>query len=80
MSPLPKPRPPEMTTRALVSSGRSDLVSSWPVTLDSPVSGAAAIVSTVALPPVPALSNAVVRTVRTLIGSFDCTVANALPA
>ena len=67
--------------RAPVSSGRSDFVSSCPVTRERPVSGAARDVSTAALPPVAAAaSNPVARTVMTLTASFDCTVANALPA
>ena len=75
------PRPPEMITRAAVSSGRSLLVSSRPTSVERPVSGPAATVSTGAAPPVAATaSNPVERTVTTLIGSFDCTVASALPA
>ena len=72
-SPLPRPRPPDTTMRALVSSGRSDFVSSWPVTFDVGQSPAAAgIFSIAALPPVAgAASNAVARTVITLIGSFE---------
>ena len=67
--------------RALVSSGRSDLVSSCPVTLRGPCPAPRRRVSTgAAAARRRAASNAVVRTVSTLIGSFDCTVANALPA
>ena len=68
--------------RALVSSGRSDFGEFLPGHLGVPACRpAAAIVSTVPLPPVAAAaSNAVARTVITLTGSFDCTVANALPA
>jgi len=67
--------------RALMSSGRSDLVISCPVTVAPPAAaGAAAMLSTGAAPPSPAASKAVVRTVSTLILSVDCTVANALPA
>jgi hypothetical protein len=49
---------------------------------DLPLSAAAATVSTAAEPPVDAAaeSKPVVRTVMTLIASFDCTVAIALPA
>ena len=80
-SPDPMPRPPETTTRADTSSGRSDLLISRPSRLDSPPSGPAATLSTVAEPPLAGTaSNPVVRTVTTLIASFDCTVANALPA
>ncbi len=70
-----------MTTRALVSSGRSDFDSSCPVTFDRPVSGAAATDSTAALPPVAAAaSKPVARTVMTLIASLERTVASTLPA
>ena len=67
--------------RALVSSGRSDFESSWPRTVDSPLSGAAATRSIAALPPDAAMaSKPVERTVITLIESLERTVANALPA
>jgi hypothetical protein len=66
-------------TRALVNSGRSDLESSSPTNLETPASGAAGTGSITALPP-SAASNAVPRTVITLIGSGDCTVVIALPA
>ncbi len=76
------PRPPETTTRAPVSSGRSDLVSSCPVT--SRLAGVGRRrdgLDPAPLPPVAAAaSKAVVRTVITLIASFDCTVAKTLPA
>ncbi len=66
---------------AVVSSGRSDLVNSWPRKLARPVSPVAATVSTGAEPPsAAAASKAVVRTVITLILSADLTVAMALPA
>ena len=68
-------------TRAAVSSGRSLLVSSRPTRLERPVSAPAGTGSIGAEPPVAGTaSNPVERTVTTLIGSFDCTVASALPA
>ena len=80
-SPDCMPRPPDTMTRALVNSGRSDLESSSPTNLETPASGAAGTGSIAALPPsAAAASNAVPRTVITLIGSGDCTVAIALPA
>ena len=58
--------------RALVSSGRSDFDSSWPVTCDSPVSGSAVTATIAALPPVAAAaSKPVARTVMTLIASLE---------
>jgi hypothetical protein len=74
------PRPPDTMMRAAASSGRALFVRLRPVTADCPVSATAASASTGALPPVAAGSNAVARTVITLIASFDCTVASALPA
>ena len=75
------PRPPEMTTRALVSSGRSDLVNSWETKTDRPASAAAAMSSMgAAAAPAGAGSKAVPRTVMTLMASFELTVARALPA
>ena len=75
------PRPPETTTRAEVSSGRSDLDTSRPTNDDSPLSAGASTFSTGAEPPLAATaSKPVARTVMTLIGSADCTVAIALPA
>ena len=41
LSPLCMPRPPEITIRAEVSSGRSDCVRSWPTNADRPLSPAA---------------------------------------
>ena len=80
-SPLPRPRPPDTTTRAAVSSGRSLSDNSRPTKRARPGSAAASIAETVALPPWPAAAgNAVVRTVTTLIASLDRTVAMALPA
>ena len=46
------PRPPETTILALVSSGRSFLLSSWPTKLESPASPLEGIASMGALPPV----------------------------
>ena len=67
--------------RAAVSSGRSDFVSSWLTNFDVPVPAPPARVSTVAEPPsAAAASKPVVRTVMTLTGSADYTVAMALPA
>ncbi len=75
------PRPPDTMTRALVSSGRSDLESSAPTKRDSPAEPAPGAVSTDALPPsLAAAGKAVPRTVMTLILSLDCTVTSALPA
>ncbi|CAM3561014.1 hypothetical protein BUGL105410_37670 [Burkholderia gladioli] len=66
---------------ALVSSGRSSLVTSRFTNCDLPLSAAASIFSTDALPPSAATgSKPVERTVITLIASLDCTVAIALPA
>jgi hypothetical protein len=66
---------------ALVSSGRSSFVTSRLTNCEMPASGAASIFSMDALPPSAATaSKPVVRTVMTLIGSPDCTVAIALPA
>ena len=80
-SPEPIPRPPDTTTLAAVSSGRSDLVSSRPIIVARPASGAGASASTAAEPPVlEAASKPVERTVMTLILSLLCTVARALPA
>ena len=70
-----------MMIRALVSSGRSDFDSSAPTNSDSPVAPVVATGSIAAEPPVASTGgNAVPRTVMTLIGSCDCTVASALPA
>ena len=67
--------------RALVSSGRSDLRDLLPGDPRQAGVGRRRDVSTAALPPLPATaSKAVARTVITLIASFDCTVAKALPA
>ena len=81
LSPDCMPRPPARTMRALVSSGRSDWVNSWPTKLERPASPTLSTSSMAAEPPSAATgSKAVVRTVTTLIGSLDCTVAMALPA
>ena len=80
-SPFCIPRPPDTTTRAAVSSGRSDLESSAPRKLDSPDSPAPATASVAAPPPSAAAGpNPVMRTVMTLMASVLCTVAMALPA
>ena len=77
----PRARPPDTTTLAAVSSGRSFLASSLPRKLDFPLAGAAAACSIAAEPPVAAAaSNPVVRTVITLTASRLCTTAMALPA
>ena len=66
---------------ALVSSGRSDLLSSWRTKRTRPWSPAPETASTAALPPsAGAASNAVVRTVTTFVASPLSTVASALPA
>ena len=68
-------------TLALVSSGRSDLLSSAETNDDLPDEAPASTASTVPLPPDAAtFSNAVPRTVMTFLASFDLTVAMALPA
>ena len=75
------PRPPETITLAPASSGRSDLATSRETKAEMPASAVTVSFSTVAEPPVAATaSKPVVRTVMTLIGSADCTVASALPA
>src|SRR5205823_13097202 len=79
LSPEPMPRPPDTTTRAEVSSGRSDLVSARPTSDDRPASAPAWRASTASEPPLAeTASKPVVRTVMILILSFDCTVARAL--
>ncbi|CAB3775204.1 hypothetical protein LMG29542_08586 [Paraburkholderia humisilvae] len=66
---------------ALVSSGRSSFVTSRLTNCAMPRSAAASSFSTAALPPCAATgSKPVVRTVITLTGSCDCTIAIALPA
>ena len=75
------PRPPEMMTRALVSSGRSDFDNSARTNSLIPAAPGPSIVSTGADPPLASAgAKAVPRTVMILIWSFDCTVASALPA
>ena len=76
------PRPPEMMTRALVSSGRSDFDSSAPTNSRQPGRSRSPRTGSIAAePPVASAGGkAVPRTVMTLIGSLDCTVASALPA
>jgi hypothetical protein len=66
---------------ALVSSGRSSFVTSRLTNCEISASATASFFSTAALPPSAATaSKPVERTVMTLIGSADCTVAIALPA
>ncbi len=77
---LPIARPPETMILAAVSSGRSFLAISLPRKLLLPLSAAALSTSMAALPPCPAASKPVVRTVMTLMASWLCTVAMALPA
>ena len=75
------PRPPETTTRAAVSSGRSDLLSSADTKRE--VTGVSSMftASMVALPPSAGTgSKLAARTVITFLASEDCTVAMALPA
>ena len=80
-SPFCMPRPPEITTDAAVSSGRSDLAISSPMKVETPASCAASTLSTLALPPsASAGSKPVPRTEITFLASFDFTVAMALPA
>ena len=82
-SPDCMPRPPDMITRALVNSGRSDLESSWLTNFEAgkwhPERPTVTRLRHCRPQPQPS-SNAVPRTVITLIGSGDCTVAMALPA
>jgi hypothetical protein len=79
-SPFCMPRPPEITTEAAVSSGRSDSAISWLTKLEIPASCAASTAASSALPPSAATaSKAVVRTVITFLASLDCTVAITLP-
>jgi hypothetical protein len=79
-SPFAIPRPPETMILAAVSSGLSDLETSRDTKLDSPLSFPGARFSIGQEAEDETASNAVVRTVMTLIGSFDFTVASALPA
>ena len=66
---------------ACVSSGLSDFVNSVDMNSERGSVATASIFSIWARgPPSSAASNAVARTVRTLILSFDWTVAIALPA
>lgn len=94
-SKLLRARPPDTTRPADARSGREDTVSSSLMCLvgtmlyqlgprrdaNARSVSTALISSTVALPePTDALSNAVVRTVTTLIASLDFTFMIALPA
>ena len=75
------PLPPETTIRALASSGLAERVSSCPTKDESPGSVPAGTVSIAADPPeAGAASNAVARTVKTLIASRARNVTSALPA
>ena len=75
------PRPPEITTRAAVSSGRSLLDSSADTNRDTAGLATAATASTAALPPSAATgSKLAARTVITFLASLLFTVAIALPA
>ena len=77
----PRPRPPEITILALVSSGRSDLDRASLANFEVPGSAAAAIFSIAALPPSAAAAKAVVRTVMTFLAPLGaCKVSVALPA
>ena len=58
----------------------TSIITERPTSLLCPKSGPAASASIAALPPCPAGSNPVVRTVMTLTESADFTVASALPA
>jgi len=70
LSPLPIPRPPEITILAAVNSGRSDFANSSPTNLEVAASVAEPTASTAAEPPVAATaSKPVERTVITLIAS-----------
>ena len=81
LSPDCMPRPPEMMIRALVSSGRSDFDNSARTNSLIPAAPGPSTVSIGAEPPLASAgAKAVPRTVMTLIASFDCTVASALPA
>ena len=80
-SPFCIPRPPETTTRAAVSSGRSDFASSSPTKAERPASWALDTASTLAVPPWAGTgSKAVPRTDTTFLASPDCTVAMPFPA
>ena len=75
------PRPPEITTRAAVSSGRSLLDSSAETKFDRPGSSPTATFSIGAVPPSAATgSKLAARTVMTFLPSDDFTVAMPLPA
>ena len=66
---------------AAVSSGRSDLASSSPTKAELRESNTLLTTSTLAEPPCAlAASKPVPRTLMTLTGAEDCTVAMALPA
>src|SRR5690606_34020316 len=77
----PRPRPPAITTRAAPSSGRVLVLifSDTNVVFRSPGTKSSGCIVTAASTE-GAGSNADVRTVTTLTGSLERTVANALPA
>eukprot|EP00962_Isochrysis_galbana_P014845 scaffold4252_cov114-Isochrysis_galbana.AAC.5 len=77
-----RPRPPDTTVFADASSGRSLLATSSLSHSDLPAGATSTpAAATVADPPsADAFSKDVGRTVNTLIGSSDLTVARALPA
>ena len=77
-SPFCMPRPPEMTTRAAVSSGRSLFESSAETKREISGIAATSIFSMTAVPPSEgAGSKLAARTVRTFFASLDFTVAMA---
>src|SRR5262249_56954474 len=79
-SPFLRPRPPEHTIDASVSTGRSDLVSANSTNFVLPSPAEADAFSTVPLPPLGAGSNAVPRIEITRGPASTLTVANRLPA
>lgn len=76
----PIARPPETTTRAAVSSGRSDFAISAPTKEDTPGSAAPAPPRSRPIPSAATGSKEAARTVITFFASDDFTVASALPA
>ena len=79
-SPLPSPRPPETTTRALPSSGPWFVARASLTKVERSLSTTVSSAWTWALPPEPTASKALVRTVMTLSGAPLRTVAMAPPA
>ncbi len=74
------PRPPATTTRAAVSSGRTDSVTRRSRKREAPSSETAAIASIGASPVSATGANAGARTVITFFASVERTVASAFPA